>query len=124
MEKIIFVAVAVEERLPKEEGIYHVLKSSTSFASTGYFDGKKFDHVYKNITHWLEQQPREIVLPEWIDVNKELPKAGQAVDLWIVPEDEEKSRRITWTWEKQDTANTKISGCTITHWIPSPTAPK
>jgi hypothetical protein len=64
MGKIIFVAVSVEERLPKEEGIYHVLKSSTKFPSTGYFDGYKFSSDYNNIFYWLEQQPKEVVLPE------------------------------------------------------------
>lgn len=54
----------------------------------------------------------------WISLNEQLPNAGQKVDLWLVPADEEKSYRISWTWEKESTAEIKISGCKVTHWMP------
>ena len=53
----------------------------------------------------------------WIKLTDELPKAGQKVDLWLVPEDEEKSHRISWTWEKESTVDIKINGEKVTHWI-------
>jgi len=54
----------------------------------------------------------------WISLNEQLPNPGQKVDLWLVPADEEKSYRISWTWEKESTAEIKISGCKVTHWMP------
>ena len=54
----------------------------------------------------------------WVSVEDELPKVGQKVDLWLVPDDEEKSYRMTWTWEKESTARITINGCKVTHWQP------
>jgi hypothetical protein len=60
----------------------------------------------------------------WIDINKQLPYGGQKVDLWLVPAgDEEKSHRISWTWEKQDTAKIGIGNAKVTHWMPTPQPP-
>jgi len=50
---------------------------------------------------------------KWIKLKDKLPEAGQKVDLWLVPEDEEKSHRISWTWEKESTAEITISGCKV-----------
>ena len=55
---------------------------------------------------------------EWIKLKDKLPEAGQKVDLWLVPEDEEKSHRISWTWEKESTAEITISGCKVEYWMP------
>jgi len=61
----------------------------------------------------------------WVSVEERLPEVGQRVDLWLVPEDEEKSRRFAWRWEEHDSAKTIISGCRISHWIAiSPPNPK
>jgi len=60
----------------------------------------------------------------WVSVEDELPKVGQKVDLWLVPDDEEKSYRMTWTWEKESTARITINGCKVTHWQPLPAPPK
>jgi hypothetical protein len=59
----------------------------------------------------------------WIALNEQLPNAGQKVDLWLVPDDEEKAHRIAWTWEKESTSKIRISGCKVTHWMPSPPPP-
>ena len=55
---------------------------------------------------------------EWNKLKDRLPEVGQKVDLWLVPEDEEKSHRITWTWEKGNTADIMISGCKVEYWMP------
>ncbi len=52
----------------------------------------------------------------WINIKERLPNAGQKVDLWVVLEDEEKSYRVQWTWEKQSTSDIMISGNKVTHW--------
>lgn len=59
----------------------------------------------------------------WINIKDRLPEIGQKVDLWLMPEDEEKSHRISWTWEKESAASIKISGCKVTHWQPLPKPP-
>jgi hypothetical protein len=59
----------------------------------------------------------------WVKLEDRLPEPKQRVDLWLVPDDEEKSHRITWTWEKEHTSNLRINASKATHWTPLQTPP-
>ena len=67
---------------------------------------------------FIEPASPSVKADGWVSVEDELPKVGQKVDLWLVPDDEEKSYRMTWTWEKESTARITINGCKVTHWQP------
>jgi len=67
---------------------------------------------------FIEPATPSVKADGWVSVEDELPKVGQKVDLWLVPDDEEKSYRMTWTWEKESTARITINGCKVTHWQP------
>jgi len=67
---------------------------------------------------FIEPASPSVKAEGWVSVEDELPKVGQKVDLWLVPDDEEKSYRMTWTWEKESTARITINGCKVTHWQP------
>lgn len=81
------------------------------------------DLLADSLTDFVELESAFSEDMKWIKLTDQLPEAGQKVDLWLVPEDEEKSHRISWTWEKEDTDKINISGCKATHWLPIPSAP-
>ena len=56
--------------------------------------------------------------PQWIKVTDRLPEVNQKIDLWLVPDDARKPRRMSWTWENGQTEKTTIAGCKVTHWMP------
>lgn len=66
---------------------------------------------------------KEYTLP-WIKVADRLPEVNQKIDLWLVPDDERKPKRMLWTWEKDQTEKTTIAGCKVTHWMPYTEPPK
>ena len=81
------------------------------------------DRIAKYLDSYLDKVFASPTTPSvkadgWVSVEDELPKVGQKVDLWLVPDDEEKSYRMTWTWEKESTARITINGCKVTHWQP------
>lgn len=117
------------EREPTEEQIAEFIKGAFQML-VGYGKFNMMDYIFnseyriKNINPLPDksggEQQRE---EQWIPINERLPAAGQKVDLWIVPDDEEKSRRMQWTWERESTAGITISGCKVTHWMPRPEKP-
>lgn len=52
----------------------------------------------------------------WIDIKDRLPKAGEAIEVWLSPNDKTKSHKMDWHWEEYDTENLHIAGCKVTHW--------
>ncbi len=92
-----------------------------------YSDVTKHYKLQKSMVEWLDETPVSITdteLDKWISVEDRLPEPNQKVDLWVVPEDEEKSHRMQWTWENGNGKDTRIGGQRITHWMPRPAPPK
>ena len=97
--------------------------SKTIFASIDHYReaGRDDEFNIKSIAEYLQRHfatTPSVKADGWVSVEDELPKVGQKVDLWLVPDDEEKSYRMTWTWEKESTARITINGCKVTHWQP------
>lgn len=62
-------AVVCSERLPKEEGMYHVIDSN-EFESIKYFNGERFEvDTFTTIDYWLEII--DITLREFIEIYKD-----------------------------------------------------
>lgn len=115
----------------KEQGFnkpceYYYQDKDLSFCKGGLKktkDGQKMNHneydsfIYsaptiKEAAKWL-QDTRNI----WINANEQLPEINDVVDLWFVPEDEEKSTRINGHVFKGSFYDFKDKGH-VAAWIP------